>query len=196
MHAQSFCVSVIHQTLTITWTTGSLTCVRDHSYYACVYTQELGTLTLWRRVSTIFLTVFLVFLTGFKPRVIESWVWPSTSWAMSACLLHNIHHSVDYILSIILHRLTVRMCPSNNLTSFIHNQTSLGIFLLMAVSSFLRAHWACLYDVDICAIQLQDFIIIIITAKKKKQWQEQRVKFKCNHQDIIIYDLTAPILLI
>ena len=35
-------VSVIHRTLT--WTTGSLTCVRDHSY-AWVYTQELGTPT-------------------------------------------------------------------------------------------------------------------------------------------------------
>ena len=39
---QCFRVSVIHQSLT--WTTGSLTCVRDHSY-ACVYTQGLGTLT-------------------------------------------------------------------------------------------------------------------------------------------------------
>ena len=35
-------VSVIHRTLT--WTTGSLTCVRDHSY-ACVFTQGLGTPT-------------------------------------------------------------------------------------------------------------------------------------------------------
>ena len=29
-HAESFRISVIHRTLT--WTTGSLTCVRDHSY--------------------------------------------------------------------------------------------------------------------------------------------------------------------
>ena len=43
VHAGSFPVSVIHQTLT--WTTGSLTCVHDHSY-ACVYTQGLGTPTL------------------------------------------------------------------------------------------------------------------------------------------------------
>ena len=34
VHAGSFRVSVIHQTLT--WTTGILTCVRDHSY-ACIY---------------------------------------------------------------------------------------------------------------------------------------------------------------
>ena len=47
----SFRVSVIHRTLT--WTTGALTCVRDH-YYACVYTRRLGTLT--KRVSTTFLT--------------------------------------------------------------------------------------------------------------------------------------------
>ena len=42
MYAGSFRVSVIHRTLT--WTTGSLTCVRDH-YYACVYTRGLGTPT-------------------------------------------------------------------------------------------------------------------------------------------------------
>ena len=42
MHAGSFCVSVIHPTLT--WTTGSLTCVRDHSCVH-VYTWGLGTLT-------------------------------------------------------------------------------------------------------------------------------------------------------
>ena len=39
VHAGSFCVSIIHGTLT--WMTGSLTCVRDHSY-ACVYTRGLG----------------------------------------------------------------------------------------------------------------------------------------------------------
>ena len=38
-HSGSFCVSVIHQTLT--WTTGSWTCVCDHSC-ACVYTRGLG----------------------------------------------------------------------------------------------------------------------------------------------------------
>ena len=48
VHAGSFCVS----TKTLTWTTGSLMCVCDHSY-ACVYTQG------WahrQRVSTTFLT--------------------------------------------------------------------------------------------------------------------------------------------
>ena len=45
MHAWSFRVSVIYRTLT--WATGSLTCVRDHSY-ACVYiyTWGLGTPTV------------------------------------------------------------------------------------------------------------------------------------------------------
>ena len=42
VHAGSFRVSVIHRTLT--WTTGSLTCLRDH-YYAYVYTRGLGTST-------------------------------------------------------------------------------------------------------------------------------------------------------
>ena len=42
VHAGSFCVSVFHRTRT--WTTWSLTCVRDHSC-ACVYTRGLGTPT-------------------------------------------------------------------------------------------------------------------------------------------------------
>ena len=42
VHAGSFCVSVIQQTLT--WTTGSFKCIRDHSY-ACVYTGVVGTPT-------------------------------------------------------------------------------------------------------------------------------------------------------
>ena len=42
VHARSFHVSIIHRTLT--WTTGSLMCVCDHSY-ACMYTRGLGTLT-------------------------------------------------------------------------------------------------------------------------------------------------------
>ena len=52
VHAGSFRVSVIHETLT--WTTGSLSCVRDHSC-ACVYTRELG-IAYRQRVSTTFLT--------------------------------------------------------------------------------------------------------------------------------------------
>ena len=39
VHAGSFPVSVIHRTLT--WTTGSVSCVRDHSY-VCVNTRGLG----------------------------------------------------------------------------------------------------------------------------------------------------------
>ena len=51
VHAGSFRVSRIHRTLT--WTTGSLMCLRDHSY-ACVYTR--GGWVHRQRVSTIFLT--------------------------------------------------------------------------------------------------------------------------------------------
>ena len=39
VHAGSFRVTVFHRTLT--WTTGSLPCVLDHSY-ACVYTRGVG----------------------------------------------------------------------------------------------------------------------------------------------------------
>ena len=42
LHAGSFRVSIIHRALT--WTTGALACVLDHSY-APVYTRGLGTLT-------------------------------------------------------------------------------------------------------------------------------------------------------
>ena len=42
VHAGSFGVSIIRRTLT--WTTGSLTCVPGHSY-TCVYTREFGTPT-------------------------------------------------------------------------------------------------------------------------------------------------------
>ena len=51
VHAGSFCVSVIHQTLT--WTTGSLTWICDRSY-ACVYTHGGGAHR--QRVSTTFFT--------------------------------------------------------------------------------------------------------------------------------------------
>ena len=51
VHVGSFRVSIIHRTLR--WTTGSLTCVRDHSY-ACVYTR--GSWAHLQRVSTTFLT--------------------------------------------------------------------------------------------------------------------------------------------
>ena len=77
---QCFRVSVIHRSLART--TGSLTCVRDHSI-ACVYTRGL----LGQRVSTTFLTrknsplFFLVLLKGFEARSFGSWVRRSTHWA-------------------------------------------------------------------------------------------------------------------
>ena len=52
VHAGSFRVSVIHQTLT--WITGSLTCVRGHCSYACVYKQ--GGWAHRQCVGTTFLT--------------------------------------------------------------------------------------------------------------------------------------------
>ena len=44
VHAGSFRVSIIHQTLM--GTTGALTCVRDHSYACVSYTWGLGTPTV------------------------------------------------------------------------------------------------------------------------------------------------------
>ena len=51
VHAGSFRISIIHRTPT--WTTGSLTCVRVHSY-VCVYTR--GVWAHRQRVGTTFLT--------------------------------------------------------------------------------------------------------------------------------------------
>ena len=78
VNAGSFCISVIHRTLT--WTTGSLTYVIINLMLA--YT--LGGRAHRHRVSTTFFwlgkTILkkIVLLTGFEPRVIESWAWRST----------------------------------------------------------------------------------------------------------------------
>ena len=82
MHAGSFCLSVIHRTLT--WTTGSLTCVRDHSY-ACVYTRggvgHKDSESAQHFDSEKHSQFFLVLLTRFEPRVFGSQVRRSTNWA-------------------------------------------------------------------------------------------------------------------
>ena len=93
VHAGTFCVSVIHQTLT--WTTGSLTCVHDHSC-AWVYTHRSW--AHWHRVSTTFLTrlekkVFLVLLTGFEPSSFGSWVWCFANWATPCPVMINWYTS-------------------------------------------------------------------------------------------------------
>ena len=64
VHAGSFRVSVIYRSLT--WTTGSLTCVGDDSY-ACVYTRGLGTPTTSQYnifYSEKLSNLFLMLLTG------------------------------------------------------------------------------------------------------------------------------------
>ena len=71
VHAGSFHVSVIHQTLT--WTTGFLMCIRDHSY-ACMYTRGLGTLTTSHFLLGKTQKKFIVLLTGFEPRLFGSQV--------------------------------------------------------------------------------------------------------------------------
>ena len=74
-HAGSFCVSVIHRTLTRT--TGSLTCMQDHSY-ACmyIYTGVGRTLTASQHIFYLekHSQMFLVFLTEFEPWVFRSQV--------------------------------------------------------------------------------------------------------------------------
>ena len=80
VHSGSFRVSVIHRTLT--WTTGSLTCVRDHSYACASYTRALGTPTASMHnivYSEKLSQLFIVLLTGLEPRVFESRVRRSTN---------------------------------------------------------------------------------------------------------------------
>ena len=80
VHAGSFRASILHRTLT--WTTGSLTCVRDHSY-TCVYTRGLGTPTTCQHnvfdLEETIINVLLVLLTEFEPRVFGSRVRRSTN---------------------------------------------------------------------------------------------------------------------
>ena len=81
VHDGVFRVSIIHRTLT--WTTGSLTCVHDH-VYACVHTHG-GLAPPTANQHTIFdsekLTFFsfLVLQTGFEPRSFGSRVGRSTN---------------------------------------------------------------------------------------------------------------------
>ena len=80
VHAGSFRVSVIHRDLT--WTTGSLTCVRNHSY-ACVFTRGVGhsdNVSAHHFDLEKLSQFFLVLLTGFEPRdgVRTSGLWISS----------------------------------------------------------------------------------------------------------------------
>ena len=99
MHTGSFRVSLIHQTLT--WTTGSLTCVRDHSYVR-TYTRSLGTPTTSQHNifdSEKLSQIFLVLPTGLSLQVIGSRVRRSTNWAtprmewLRYTSVHHPHHS-------------------------------------------------------------------------------------------------------
>ena len=86
VHAGSFRVSIIHRTLT--WTTGSLTCVRDH-YYVCVCTLGLGTPTASQH--NVFdsekLTVFVCAPDGIRTSVI---------WILSPTLCQLSHPVTRY----------------------------------------------------------------------------------------------------
>ena len=66
VHAGSFRVSVtIHRTLT--WTTGTLTCVRNHCN-ECVYARGLGTPSTSQHILDTKKPIFFVLLTGLEPQ--------------------------------------------------------------------------------------------------------------------------------
>ena len=76
---------VIHRTLT--WTAGSLTCVRDH-YCACVYTPGLGT-----------------------PTAIQNNILDSQKLTFFSCAPEGIRASVIWILSPTLYQLSQPVTP-------------------------------------------------------------------------------------
>ena len=85
VHAGSFCVSLIHQTLT--WTTRSLTCVHDHSC-ARVYTWGLGT-----------------------PTASQHNIFDSEKFTTFSCDPDGIQTSVLWILSLTLYQLNRPVTP-------------------------------------------------------------------------------------
>ena len=80
VHSGFFRVSVIH--LTLTWITGSLTCVRDHSY-ARAYKRGLDTPTSQNIMfdSEKLSQFFLVLLTRFPTSSL--WIWSPTLYQLS-----------------------------------------------------------------------------------------------------------------
>ena len=80
VHAIFVCVFIIHQTLS----TGSLICVRDHSY-ACVYTQGLSTATSQHNIfdseKFTFFSCAPDGLAGIQTSGLWIWVRRSTNWA-------------------------------------------------------------------------------------------------------------------
>ena len=79
VHPGSFPVSVIHQTLT--WTTGSLTCIRS---YACVYTRGWGTQTSQHNMLTRKNSHKFFFSSGWDSNL---WSWNSLDLEADACAL-------------------------------------------------------------------------------------------------------------
>ena len=82
-----------------TWTTGSLTCIRDH-YYACVCTRGLGTPTASQHISDSekLSQISLVLLTGFEPWVIESWDRCSTNRVPLSPLWFCFNSTQPYVM--------------------------------------------------------------------------------------------------
>ena len=79
---QCFRASVIHGTLT--WTTGSLTCVRSN---ACMYTRGWGTAPASQHVFDLekLSEIVRVLRTGFEPLVMESIEPPRTFPSLMCC---------------------------------------------------------------------------------------------------------------
>ena len=105
-------VSIIHQTLT--WTTGSLTCVHDHSY-ACSYKRGLGTPTGQHSIfdSEKLSQLFLVLL------VRTSGLW------ISSPTLYQFSHP------------TCACIKKNSLSTFVCYQVYLFCFIVTNISLFI-----------------------------------------------------------
>ena len=114
VHAGSFHVSIIHRTLT--WTTLSLTCLRD-PYYACVYAPGVGhtdseSAEHFRLGQFSQMFIVLLTQTGFEPLVFGAGVratpsplrktHPEITGLEHSLLLSYYYHYYDHISIIII----------------------------------------------------------------------------------------------
>ena len=92
VHAGSFHIAVIHWT--VTWTTGSLTCVCDHSY-ACIYTWGLGTLQTVSQHNISDLENSFNF--SCSPEGVQTWV--TECWVWHYQLSHPVTPKVNWLIN-------------------------------------------------------------------------------------------------
>ena len=153
MHAGSFCVSLIHQTLTdyriFNVTTWSLLCVRIHRGWAQTASQH-NIFLLWKTPTSF----FIVLLMGFEPQVMESiWSWGrrSTNWATPILLIIAVSSLyVNNLLSVVgkkSHKGSTELCLKHSLnepsSACLHPDTTSVVDWALKIKylSICLSHW-------------------------------------------------------